>query len=339
MGSIPVESILFVLGNIYYVSLNDTFFFFLLIINIYIYIVERMRNFIRFKKSKLLYSDIFGNGYMSYKLNDNFSLIYTFLWKFNNSFLKEVSNFYKKIRKGKRKHYKLVEKRIRNWKLGQRFSSFILLRVFMTFYYNVKKHQFRKYFVKANRQRGFFVDNFLFLLEMRIDMFLFRSFPCLSLGFIRQFILHTGIFVNDALVRRISFNVRHNDIISFFGNIVSHGKFLEYKDNQKFVKHIKKKENKSIMHSGQYLRNFNCRRKIKSDTSVPIKEYIKSFFIKRRKLRKPFAFIRPHYSIINYNKFFLRVNCPNKIGFSSKIYYPFGLNLKNLYSIAFEKLK
>src|SRR5690349_21482044 len=107
-----------------------------------------MRKFNKFSKSKLLYADIFGSGYMSYKLNDNFSLIYTYLWKFNNRFLKEVSNCYKKMRKGKRKHYKLAQKRIRNWKFGQRFSSYVLLRVFMSFYYNVKKHQFRKYFVR-----------------------------------------------------------------------------------------------------------------------------------------------------------------------------------------------
>lgn len=314
MGSSPVESI----------------FYFSII----------MRNFIRFKKSKLLYADIFGNGYMSYKLNDNFSLIYTYLWKFNNSFLKEVSNLFRKSRKGKRRNYKLAEKRTRNWKLGQRFSSYLLLRVFMLFYYNVKKHQFRKYFVRANRKRGYFVDNFLFLLEFRIDMFLFRSFPCLSLGFIRQFVLHTGIFVNSTLVRSISHNLRHGDVVSFLGSPMSHGKlFLRSLGSKNEIEKLRRKESKMLLHSNQYLRNFRLKRKIKLDTSLAIREYIKSFFLKRYKLKRPFVFIRPNYSQINYNKFFLRVYCPKSIGFSSKIYYPFGLNLDMLYPITFDKLK
>lgn len=294
-----------------------------------------MRKFNKFGKSKLLYADIFGNGYMSYKLNDNFSLIYTYLWKFNNGFLKEVSNCYKKMRKGKQKHYKLAQKRIRNWKFGQRFSSYVLLRVFMSFYFNVKKHQLRKYFVRASKKRGAFVDNFLFLLEMRLDMFLFRSFPCFSLGFIRQFILHTGLLVNRSLVQHISFNLRHNDTISFLGD----GPYVHRVKRVKCVNGVKKRVRIKSLDFLDRSRSINCRKEIKANTSVPLRDYIRSFFLRRRRLRKPFVFIRPLYSLINYNKFFVRVNCESRVGFGSKVSYPFGLNLDSLYPVIFEKLK
>lgn len=261
-----------------------------------------MRYFSKFKKSKQFYVDIYGSAYLNFKLNNNFFKIYSFLWRANSSLLKKVSNTYRRINSSKLKSRHLREKKVPHWSSERRFGIYILLRIFMLFYCNIKFHQFRKYFKIACRRKGYFSDNFLFLLEMRLDTFIFRSFNCFSFGFLRQLILHRGVLVNNKVVTHFNFNLRKLDKITFSTKILTR---RLYTKKYKLFKYI-------------------CR-----------------FFKQRRFVKRPFMYLRPSYSVINYSfKFFsLTVYYSSILHFNSHVYYPFRLHPDELFEITFDKLK
>ncbi len=80
--------------------------------------------------------------------------------------------------------------------------------------YGIMENQFRNYFSKAARQRGVTGENFLKLLETRLDNTVFRMGFATSRAQARQFVLHGHILVDGRKVNVPSYQVSEGDTIS-----------------------------------------------------------------------------------------------------------------------------
>ena len=79
--------------------------------------------------------------------------------------------------------------------------------------YGILEKQCRNYFRKASRQKGVTGDNFLFLLERRLDNVVFRLGFATSRNEARQLVTHRHFKVNGKLVDIPSFLVNLGDIV------------------------------------------------------------------------------------------------------------------------------
>lgn len=80
--------------------------------------------------------------------------------------------------------------------------------------YGLQERQFRRYFKEAERQKGVTGENFLKILESRLDNVLYRLNFARSRPEARQIVLHGHVQVNDRKVNIPSFLVREGDVIS-----------------------------------------------------------------------------------------------------------------------------
>lgn len=83
------------------------------------------------------------------------------------------------------------------------------------FYGDLSQKQIIYLLKKSQTFPGCFSKNFLFLLERRLDVVLYRSRLASSISSARQLITHKKILVNDNLVNIPSYSVKNGDIISF----------------------------------------------------------------------------------------------------------------------------
>jgi ribosomal protein S4 len=72
-----------------------------------------------------------------------------------------------------------------------------------------------KHYVTLNRNLKYFSLNFLFLIESRVDVILYRLNFSQSPGYIRQYIRHNGVLVNNKLIKVPSYQISINDTLSF----------------------------------------------------------------------------------------------------------------------------
>lgn len=79
--------------------------------------------------------------------------------------------------------------------------------------YGVLEKQFRRYFEKAERQRGATGANLLRLLELRLDNVVYRLGFANSRNQARQLVRHGHFLVNGKKVNIPSYSVKVNDII------------------------------------------------------------------------------------------------------------------------------
>lgn len=80
--------------------------------------------------------------------------------------------------------------------------------------YGLQEKQFRKYFKEAERQQGITGENFLKMLESRLDNVIFRLNLARSRPEARQIVLHGHVLVNGRRVNIPSFLVKEGDVIS-----------------------------------------------------------------------------------------------------------------------------
>jgi len=80
--------------------------------------------------------------------------------------------------------------------------------------YGLVEKQFRNYFEEAENMRGVTGENFLTLLERRLDNVVYRLGFASSRNEARQFVLHGHILVNDRKVDIASYRVDEGDVIS-----------------------------------------------------------------------------------------------------------------------------
>ncbi|MDD2221323.1 MAG: 30S ribosomal protein S4 [Clostridia bacterium] len=81
--------------------------------------------------------------------------------------------------------------------------------------YGVQEKQFRRYFDKAERQRGVCGENLLRLLELRLDNVVYRLGMASSRVDARQLVRHGHFTVNGKKVNIPSYSVRTGEVIAF----------------------------------------------------------------------------------------------------------------------------
>lgn len=81
--------------------------------------------------------------------------------------------------------------------------------------YGLFERQFKNLFNRAEKMSGPSGDNFILLLERRLDNVLYRASFSSSRQLARQLIKHGHVLVNNRKVNIASYLVRENDIITF----------------------------------------------------------------------------------------------------------------------------
>lgn len=80
-------------------------------------------------------------------------------------------------------------------------------------YYGLLEKQFKNLFKKAEKKKGVTGENFLELLERRLDSIVYRFGITKSRAHARQLVLHSHILVNGKKVNIPSYQVDINDVI------------------------------------------------------------------------------------------------------------------------------
>ena len=81
-------------------------------------------------------------------------------------------------------------------------------------YGKFSKKYIKKTLIQASKLNGKLNDNFLFLLEARLDVVLFRASFFSSIPSARQWISHNKILVNNNIINTASYRLKPGDIIS-----------------------------------------------------------------------------------------------------------------------------
>ena len=81
------------------------------------------------------------------------------------------------------------------------------------YYGNISEKQFRKYYEEAVRRKGDTGENFIEILERRLDAVIYRMKLAITPFASRQFINHGHVTVNGRKVNIPSYQVRDNDVI------------------------------------------------------------------------------------------------------------------------------
>ncbi|BBM88947.1 30S ribosomal protein S4 [Spirochaetota bacterium] len=82
------------------------------------------------------------------------------------------------------------------------------------FYGGIRERQFKRYFKEAKRQGGNIGNNFLTLLEKRLDVAVYRLNIAVTIFAARQFVSHGHILVNGKRVNIPSYSLKDGDEIS-----------------------------------------------------------------------------------------------------------------------------
>jgi len=80
--------------------------------------------------------------------------------------------------------------------------------------YGLQEKQFRRYFKEAERKQGITGENFLKILESRLDNVIYRLNLARSRPEARQIVLHGHVLVNNRRVNIPSFLVKEGDVVS-----------------------------------------------------------------------------------------------------------------------------
>ncbi len=84
----------------------------------------------------------------------------------------------------------------------------------LKFYYgNISEKQFRKLFKEATKLRGDASENFIGLLERRLDIIIYRANFAPTVFAARQFVNHKHVKVNGKIVNIPSYRLKSGDII------------------------------------------------------------------------------------------------------------------------------
>lgn len=103
--------------------------------------------------------------------------------------------------------------------------------------YGVTERVFRNYFDKAERQQGVAGENFLRILERRLDNVVYRLGFASSRAASRQMVAHGNIFVNGRKVDIPSFLVKPGMVVSVRER-VQENPFLQESLNNARVRHV-----------------------------------------------------------------------------------------------------
>lgn len=97
----------------------------------------------------------------------------------------------------------------------------------LSFIYNIRESQMRRYFLRARRQTGNTGANLLILLERRLDNIVYRSGFAATIWAARQMVKHGHILVNGQRVDLPSYMVNPGQVISVKENMRKNPHVLE----------------------------------------------------------------------------------------------------------------
>lgn len=80
-------------------------------------------------------------------------------------------------------------------------------------YYNITEKQFKNLYLKARQQKGNVTENFVGLLERRLDAVVYRLNLAPTIFAARQLVTHKHVLVNGKLLNIPSYLVTPNDVI------------------------------------------------------------------------------------------------------------------------------
>lgn len=113
----------------------------------------------------------------------------------------------------------IVEKPLYLKKRTKWCKYFFQRQQFRIFYGFLKICVFKK-IIKRSLKCKNAVNYFVYLMESRLDVILYRLNVTKSIRMSRQFIVHGNILVNNKIIRNPSYNLKKNDILSFKKNII-----------------------------------------------------------------------------------------------------------------------
>ncbi|MHC1720040.1 MAG: 30S ribosomal protein S4 [Clostridiaceae bacterium] len=99
--------------------------------------------------------------------------------------------------------------------------------------YGILEGQFRRYYEKAERQRGISGENLLRLLEMRLDSVVYKLGYGNSRSEARQLVNHGHFLVNGKKVDIASYGLKVNDVIAVCDKSKATEKFKTFAENPK----------------------------------------------------------------------------------------------------------
>jgi len=149
------------------------------------------------------------------------------LWGKHISYIKltKAANFIRVIKDQSKKrfrYYKMdfiftLRKRI-NFRRQKRFKNeFLLPRLLYNFYLVLSRRNFMKYSNRAKQRKGYYIENYLGLIEGRLFMMVYRSHLISNLFMIRYTIDHGMFFVNNKVRSHYNSILRPGDFL-WFGN-------------------------------------------------------------------------------------------------------------------------
>ena len=137
--------------------------------------------------------------------------------------LTKAANFIRVINDQSRKRFKYykmdfiftLRKRI-NFRRQKRFKdSFLLPRLLYNFYIIISRRNFMKIANRAKKRKGYYIENYLGLLEGRLFMMVYRCHLISNLFLIRYVITHNMFWVNEKVRVHSNSLVKSGDILWF----------------------------------------------------------------------------------------------------------------------------
>lgn len=137
----------------------------------------------------------------------------------NNFKYKRLLRFHRNrfflIRRRPRFLYKIVtkEKEFKRKKRTLKTKHYLNMLKLRRFYGNLSKRKFRQLFKENVLNSNFLGKSFICLLEMRLDVILYRANYFKSIFMARQYISHQGVYINGVLCSKPHYKVNLNSSI------------------------------------------------------------------------------------------------------------------------------
>lgn len=212
----------------------------------------------------------------------------------------------------------------------QRFKSYL----------NLKDYQLKNY-IKNLKKKKFYLFDFFYFLEYRLDTILYRVFFFQNYKVVRQFIRNYGVYVNGKLVKNYNYIARIGDLIQLSKNLASL-KMLMYLMNQFFLvpfpKYFEVNYNiLSIVVKSFFLFKYNTSTKNMSNWTKPVSKNLYDFSRKSSSfygVDKPNSYYNYLINVKKKKYLVYKKNNPARIVYGNdQLYFPFKFKMEDLNAI------
>ncbi len=212
----------------------------------------------------------------------------------------------------------------------QRFKSYL----------NLKDYQLKNY-IKNLKKKKFYLFDFFYFLEYRLDTILYGVFFFQNYKVVRQFIRNYGVYVNGKLVKNYNYIARIGDLIQLSKNLASL-KMLMYLMNQFFLvpfpKYFEVNYNiLSLVVKSFFLFKYNTSTKNMSNWTKPVSKNLYDFSRKSSSfygVDKPNSYYNYLINVKKKKYLVYKKNNPARIVYGNdQLYFPFKFKMEDLNAI------